>query len=350
MARIKVGILGATGMVGQWFGQLLHDHPWFEVTALAASANSAGRPYEEACRWIVSAEVPSSMQGMEVRECIPDLPCQVVFSALPGGVAGPVEEAFAAAGYFVFSNARDHRMDPDVPLLVPEVNPRHIQIIERQRRERGWKGYIVTNPNCCTIQMVLALKPLQDRFGLKRVAVVTLQALSGAGYPGVPSLEIVDNVVPYIEGEEKKLETEPLKILGQLGDGEFQKAEIAISAQCNRVSTLDGHLECISVELAEEAELGEVEGALRGFRALPQELNLPTAPRWPIVVRQEKDRPQPRYDRDAEGGMAVTVGRIRRCSILDYKFLVLGHNVVRGAAGASILNAELLKAQGYLDV
>lgn len=350
MARIKVGILGATGMVGQWFAELLHDHPWFEVTALAASAHSAGRPYEEACRWMVSADIPSSAQGMEVSECTPDLPCQVVFSALPGGVARPIEEAFAAADYFVFSNARDHRLDPDVPLLVPEVNPGHIQIIERQKRERGWKGYIVTNPNCSATQLALALKPLQDRFGLKRVAVATLQALSGAGYPGVPSLEIVDNVVPYIDGEEEKVETEPLKILGRLVGGEFQKAEIAISAQCNRVATLDGHLECVSVELAGEAEVEEVKDALSGFRALPQELNLPTAPRWPIIVRQEKDRPQPRYDRDAERGMAVTVGRIRRCPILDYKFLVLGHNVVRGAAGASILNAELLKAQGYLDV
>jgi aspartate-semialdehyde dehydrogenase len=347
--EIRVGVLGATGMVGQRFVQLLEDHPWFEVTALAASDASVGRPYHEACCWQVSADMPETVRDMIVQPCQPGLDCQLVFSALPGDVAGPVEEDFAAAGYVVSSNASAHRMESDIPLLIPEVNPDHLALIPHQQQRRGWeRGFIVTNPNCSTIQLTLALKPLQDRFGLRRVMVVTMQALSGAGYPGIPSLDVLDNVVPYIGGEEEKLESEPLKLLGCFDGERIVPADIRISAQCNRVSTLEGHLECVSVELAGEASLEEVMNVLADFRGQPQELGLPSAPAHPIVVREEMDRPQPRFDCYLEGGMASVVGRLRRCSILDYKFLILGHNTIRGAAGGAILNAELLLAKGYL--
>ena len=349
MDKIQVGILGATGMVGQRFVQLLAGHPWFEIAALAASERSAGRPYGEACRWVVPGEMPPSLGEMVVRECRPNLPCRLVFSALPAEAAGPIEEEFAAAGYVVSSNARSHRLDPDVPLLIPEVNPDHLGLLEVQRRRRGWKGFIVTSPNCSTTQLVLALKPLWDEFKIVAVNVATMQALSGAGYPGVPSLDILDNVVPYIPGEEEKLEREPLKLLGQLEGEAIKEAELAISAQCHRVPTRDGHLEAVSVKLGRRASREEVVEALRDFRGLPQELELPSAPAHPIVVREEADRPQPRLDRDEGGGMSVVVGRVRECPVLDYKFLVLGHNTVRGAAGGAILNAELLVAQGYLD-
>ena len=349
MNKIRVGILGATGAVGQRFVHLLQGHPWFEITALAASTASAGRSYGEVCRWKVSAEMPPTVRDMPVEECAPGLDCDLVFSALPGEVAGPIEESMAATGYFVSSNAKNHRMDPDVPLLIPEVNPGHIQIIEHQRRQRGWeRGFIVTSPNCSATPLALALKPLHDSFGLSAVMVTTMQAISGAGYPGLPSWDILENVIPYVGGEEEKVEAEPLKLLGRLEGHKFQPAPIAISAHCNRVPTVEGHLEAVSVRLARKAEVDAVVEALRSFAALPQELELPSAPRRPIVVREEVDRPQPRYDRDEEGGMAVVVGRVRECPVLDYKFVVLGHNTVRGAAGGSILNAELLMAKGYL--
>jgi aspartate-semialdehyde dehydrogenase len=255
----------------------------------------------------------------------------------------------AAAGYFVSSNAKNHRLDPDVPLLIPEVNPDHTQIIDHQRRQRGWgRGFIVTSPNCSVTQLVLALKPLQDSFGLSAVMVTTMQAISGAGYPGLPSWDILENVIPYIGGEEQKVEAEPRKLLGRLEGHGFQPAPMVISAQCNRVNTVEGHLEAVSVRLARETEADAVVEALQSFTAQPQELELPNAPRRPIVVREEMDRPQPRYDRDEQGGMAVVVGRVRECPVLDYKFVILGHNTVRGAAGGSILNAELLMAKGYL--
>lgn len=354
MNKIKVGILGATGTVGQRFVQLLQDHPWFEITALAASTASAGRPYGEVCRWKVSAEIPPTVRDMTVEECAPGLDCDLVFSALPGEVAGPIEESLAAAGYFVSSNAKNHRLDSDVPLLIPEVNPDHIQIIEHQRRQRGWeRGFIVTSPNCSVTPLALALKPLQDSFGLSTVMVTTMQAISGAGYPGLPSWDILGNVIPYIGGEEEKVEAEPLKLLGRLEGHGFQPAPIAISAQCNRVNTVEGHLEAVSVRLGRKATtnptVDAVVEALRSFTALPQELELPSAPRRPIVVRAEIDRPQPRYDCDEQEGMATVVGRVRECPVLDYKFVVLGHNTVRGAAGGSILNAELLVAKGYLQ-
>jgi len=349
MNKIKTGILGATGTVGQRFVQLLQGHPWFGITALAASSASAGRPYGEVCRWKVSAEMPPAVRDMRVEECAPGLDCDLVFSALPGEVAGPIEEDLAAAGYFVSSNAKNHRLDPDVPLLIPEVNPDHIQAIDHQQRQRGWgRGFIVTSPNCSVTQLVLALKPLQDRFGLRTVMVTTLQAISGAGYPGLPSWDILGNVIPHIGGEEEKVEAEPRKLLGRLEGHQFQPAPMVISAQCNRVNTVEGHLEAVSVRLGRKAEVDAVVEALRSFAALPQELELPSAPWRPIVVREEVDRPQPRYDRDEQGGMAVVVGRVRECPVLDYKFVVLGHNTVRGAAGGSILNAELLVAKGYL--
>jgi len=347
--KIKVGILGATGMVGQRFVQLLAHHPWFEIAALAASERSVGMSYREACHWVVSGDMPAVVKEMVVQECEPDLACRLVFSALPAEVAGPVEEEFAAAGYAVSSNARNHRLDPDVPLLVPEVNPDHLALVEIQQRRRGWKGFIVTNPNCSTAQLALALKPLWDRFGITALSVVTMQALSGAGYPGVPSLDILDNVIPYISGEEGKLEREPLKLLGRLEGEAVREAEMTISAQCHRVATREGHLEAVSVKLGQEASVEEVVESLRGFRGPLQDLGLPSAPERPIVVREENDRPQPRLDRDEGRGMSVVVGRVRECPVLDYKFVLLGHNTIRGAAGAAILNAELLKAQGYLD-
>jgi len=335
--------------VGQRFVQLLADHPWFEITALAASDRSVGKTYGEACHWVISSEMPALVKEVIVQEPKPDLSCRLVFSALPAKVAGPIEEEFAAAGYAVSSNARNHRLDPGVPLLVPEVNPDHLALIEIQQRRRGWKGFIVTNPNCSTAQLVLALKPIWDRFGITALSVVTMQALSGAGYPGVPSLDILDNVIPYIAGEEGKVETEPLKILGQLEGEAVREAEMTISAQCHRVATREGHLEAISLKLDQEASCEELVEALRDFRGPLHDMGLPSAPERPIVVREENDRPQPRLDRDEGGGMSVVVGRVRECPVLDYKFVLLGHNTIRGAAGASILNAELLKVEGYLE-
>ena len=349
MDKIQVGVLGATGMVGQRFVQLLADHPWFEISALAASERSAGMTYGDACHWVVSGDMPIVAKEMAVQECKPNLACRLVFSALPAGVAGPVEDEFAAAGYAVSSNARNHRLDPDVPLLVPEVNPDHLALIETQRRKRGWKGFIVTNPNCSTAQLVLALKPLWDRFGITALSVVTMQALSGAGYPGVSAMDILDNVIPYIAGEEGKVETEPLEILGRLEGEAVKEAEMTISAQCHRVATREGHLEAVSLKLGREASCEEVVEALRSFRGPLQDLGLPSAPERPIVVREENDRPQPRLDRDEGQGMSVVVGRVRECPVLDYKFVLLGHNTIRGAAGAAVLNAELLKVQGYLE-
>ncbi len=347
MKRIRVGILGATGTVGQRFVQLLEGHPWFEVTALAASDASAGKLYAKAVRWKISADVPAYARTTRVQECKPPLNCDLVFSGLPADVAGTIEEDFAQAGYVVSSNARNHRTDADVPLLVPEVNPDHLDILPLQRAQRGYgRGCIVTNPNCSTIHLALALKPLDDAFQLNKVMVTTLQALSGAGYPGVPSLDVLDNVVPFISGEEEKVESEPLKILGGYGNGNFTPASFVISAHCNRVATIDGHLECVSVSFGKTATLDEVRECLASFTALPQKLGLPSAPVHPVIVRDEPDRPQPRLDRDCEKGMATTVGRLRPCKVLDYRFVLLGHNTIRGAAGAAILNAELMLARG----
>jgi aspartate-semialdehyde dehydrogenase len=346
---VRVGVLGATGAVGQRFVQLLEGHPWFQVTALAASERSVGRPYGEACHWRLSAECPTSVRDLIVQPVAPDLDCEIVFSALPSAVARDAEPSFAAAGYGVLSNASAHRMDPDVPLLIPEVNADHLRLIPIQRQRRGWeKGFIVTDPNCSTVGLVLALKPLHDAFGIRRVIVTTLQALSGAGYPGVPSLDTLDNVVPFIGGEEEKLVTEPRKLLGAFSpaEGSIQPAEIRISPHCNRVATRDGHLETVSVEFERKPSLSEVIEAFSGFQSVPYALGCPSGVDPTIVLRPEPDRPQPRLDRDAGAGMAITIGRLRPCEVLDFKFVVLSHNTIRGAAGGSILNAEIMLAQG----
>jgi aspartate-semialdehyde dehydrogenase len=350
MKKINVGVLGATGAVGQRFISLLQDHPYFELTEVAASERSSGKTYAEAVagRWKISSDIPEKVKGMVVRPVEPCLECRVVFSAMDASIAGPVEEQFAAAGYYVFSNSRNHRLDPDVPILLPEINAEHVKVIEHQQKTRGWKGFIITNSNCSTMGLVIPLKPLDLNFGLEAVNVVTMQAISGAGYPGVASLDIIDNVIPFIGGEEPKMECEPLKMLGSLKDGRtFIDAPFKISAQCNRVFVLDGHLECVNVSLRKKPSAEEFTRALAEFRGRPQELNLPSAPERPIIVRFEEDRPQPRFDRGHGRGMSVTVGRIRPCNIFDFKFLVLSHNTIRGAAGASILNAEFLKAEGY---
>lgn len=348
MEQIPVSILGATGLVGQRLVQMLDGHPWFRVRALAASDNSVGKPYAEAVKWKLGSDMPAFARGMVVQTCDPKFDVPLVFSALPSDVAGEIEERFAAAGALVSSNASNHRMDPDVPLVIPEVNSDHLELIRVQRARRKSGGAIICNPNCSTIHLTLALKPLADQFGLRRVLVTTMQALSGAGYPGVASLDILDNVMPYIGGEEAKLESEPLKILGKRTGDRIAPADFKISASCNRVATSDGHLETASIELVEKAPLEAVRRALAEFSAEPQTLKLPTAPAHPIVVREEKDRPQPKLDRDAEKGMATVVGRLRECPVLDFKFTLLGHNTIRGAAGGTLLNAEILVAKGFV--
>ena len=348
MNKIPVGILGATGTVGQRFIQLLFDHPWFKISALAASTRSAGKPYAEACHWLQTTPIPERVRGMPVQSIEDDLDCRVVFSSLPGNVAAPVEKRLARAGYAVCSNASAHRMDRDVPLLVPEVNASHTALIETQRRQRGWSGLIATSPNCSTTQLALALVPLHRAFGLRRLFVATMQAISGAGYPGVASLDILGNVVPYIGGEEEKMQAETLKLLGAFEDDRVEPAPAVISVQCNRVPVRDGHMECLSIEFGRKPDLRELVEALESFRAAPEVAALPSSPEQPIVVRSEPDRPQPLLDRDAGGGNAVTVGRVRPCPIFDYRFVLLGHNTLRGAAGGSIHNAELLVAQNWI--
>ncbi len=347
--RIPVAVLGATGSVGQRFVQLLARHPWFRVAEVVASERSTGKAYREAADWRLDAAVPEGAADLRIRDYRAALESPVVFSALPAEVAGEIEQRLASEGHAVLTNTRTHRMEPDVPLLIPEVNAEHVAAIEGQRRNRGWSGFIATNPNCSTIHMVLALKPLQAAFGLDAVAVTTMQAVSGAGYPGVPSLDMIDNVVPYIGDEEEKMESETKKLLGEY-DGAFHPAEIVVSAQCNRVPVRDGHTECVSVRLKEPAPADEVIVAFEAFRGKPQELGLPSAPPQPVVVRREPNRPQPALDRDTHVGMSSVVGRVRPCPLLGTKFVVLGHNTVRGAAGASILNAELFKVEGLLPV
>lgn len=342
--KIPVGILGATGSVGQKFVQLLTNHPWFEITALAASGRSAGRPYNEAVNWFQSSALDKRIGSMVVSECVPSLSCKVVFSALDSNVAGEVEADFASNGYFVFSNSRNHRMDPSVPLLVPEINPDHLELV---RSQKFGKGAIVTNPNCSAIGLTMALKPLIDNFGLTQVHVVTMQALSGAGYPGVASLDILDNVIPFISDEEEKMESEPLKILGTLQKQKIHFAEIKISASCNRVAVQDGHLECVSVKLA-SAAADEIKRAWINFSSRPQELQLPMAPQHPIYYFEEPNYPQPKLHRDLDKGMAISIGRLRSCALLDYKFVLLSHNTIRGAAGGAILNAEFAHKKGII--
>jgi aspartate-semialdehyde dehydrogenase len=348
-SKYRVGILGATGVVGQRFIQLLQNHPQFEVTALAASDRSQGKSYAQACTWRLPGEMPEAARPIVVQAPAPPLDCDFVFSSLPGDIADHAEEDFARAGYPVISNSSSHRMGADVPLLIPEVNPEHLALIDIQRRNRGFgRGFIVTNPNCSAIAIVLALAPLHARFGITSCVVTTMQALSGAGYPGVPSLDATDNVIPFIGGEEEKVEAETLKLLGQIDGEAIKPAQMTVSAQCNRVNVSDGHMASTRVKLARPASLAEVREALSSFSALPQQLQLHSAPARPVIVRDEKDRPQPRLDRDAGNGMSVTVGRIMPDSVFDYRFVALGHNTIRGAAGAAILNAELLAARGAL--
>jgi aspartate-semialdehyde dehydrogenase len=346
--KFRAGVLGATGMVGQRLVHLLADHPWFELTEVAASEKSSGRTYEEAAQWHLGALMPAAARSLVVKGLEPSLDCDFVFSALDSSVAGEAEEEFARAGYPVVSNSRNHRMDVDVPLLIPEVNAAHLGAIPVQQKNRGYqRGFIVTNPNCSTAGLVLVLKPLADAFGLEKIFVVTMQAVSGAGYPGVASLDIVGNVVPFISGEEEKMEAEPQKLLGKWDGGRFVDAGLGISAHCNRVPVQDGHLECVSVSLKKIASLKEVREVLREFAVDAELASLPTAVKNPILVLEEEDRPQPRRDLHAGNGMAAVVGRVRECPLLDVKLTLLSHNLVRGAAGAALLNAELLAARGF---
>ncbi|MEM3617652.1 MAG: aspartate-semialdehyde dehydrogenase [Candidatus Bathyarchaeia archaeon] len=347
----KVAILGATGVVGQRFVQLLHNHPWFKIEVLAASGKSAGKPYGKACTWMLECEMPPEIAEVDVvnsdvKSVEKAGNIDFVFSALPSEIAGTVEEEFAAA-YPVFSKASAHRLKEDVPLLIPEVNPEHLELVKVQREKRGWDGFISTDPNCSTIQLAITLKPL-IQFSLKKVVVSSMQALSGAGFPGVPSLSIIDNVLPHIPGEEEKIEQETLKILGKLCNNKILPANIQVSASCNRVNVKDGHLECVFVELEKKPSVEEVKRAFKTFIGEPQRLNLPSAPQNPIIVKEEEDRPQPRLDRDEGKGMSVVVGRIREDPVLTIKYICLGHNTIRGAAGAGLLSAELAAKKGYI--
>jgi aspartate-semialdehyde dehydrogenase len=346
--RIDVGILGATGMVGQQFIKQLTGHPWFRPVWLGASERSEGKTYAEAATWRLSSQMPEELRAMRVHACTPDGGPQLMFSALDASAANDIEPAFAKAGHIVISNARSYRMDPFVPLLIPEVNADHLALLPAQRRERGWRGAIITNPNCSTVVLSMALAPLRQ-FGLRSVMVTTLQAVSGAGYPGVPSLDIMGNVVPAISGEEEKMESETQKILGSLQAGGVSPHPVVVSAQTTRVAVIDGHTESVSVSLEARPSVEQVIEAMRSFRGRPQELTLPLAPPAPVVYVEAADRPQPRLDAERDGGMAVTVGRVRRCPVLDIKFIALGHNTIRGAAGAAVLNAELLQAEGLLQ-
>lgn len=347
--KFRVGILGATGTVGQRFIQLLENHPQFEITALAASDRSQGKPYAEACSWRLPGELPRSIGKLVVQAPAPPLDCELIFSSLPGEIARTTEGSFAAAGYPVISNSSAYRMDPDVPLLIPEVNHDHLKLLEGQRKKSSQGGFIVTNPNCSTIMLALALAPLHERFAVKSVIVTTMQAISGAGYPGVASLDILDNVLPFISGEEEKIEQETLKILGTANGDQIEHAKIDVSAQCNRVNVADGHFGAVRVKLERSASLEAIYDAFVSFSSLPQQMRLHSAPAHPILMRTECDRPQPKLDRDAGNGMSITIGRLQPDSVLDYRFVVLSHNTIRGAAGAAVLNAELLIAKGILN-
>ncbi len=345
--RIDVGILGATGMVGQQFLRQLANHPWFNPVWLGASERSEGKTYGEAATWRLGWQLPDDLRGVRVEPCTPGRGPQLMFSALDATAAKDIEPAFAQGGHLVISNARSYRMDPFVPLLIPEINSDHLALLPAQRRERGWRGAIVTNPNCSTVVLTMALAPLRQ-FGLKTVMVTTMQAVSGAGYPGVPSLDILGNVVPAISGEEEKMESETQKILGALRGEAVTPHPVVVSAQTTRVPVIDGHTESVAVGFDSKPALADVIAALRDFRGRPQELKLPTAPSSPVVVMQANDRPQPRLDAERDGGMTVSVGRVRPCRVLDFKFIALGHNTIRGAAGAAVLNAELMRAEGLL--
>ena len=348
MKKIPVGILGATGVVGQRFIQMLEHHPWFEVAWLAASDHSEGKVYGEAARWRLKTTIPSGVAKMRVSPASPDGAPKVIFAALDSGIAAELEPRFADAGCAVVSNSSALRMQEDVPLVIPEVNAGHIKLIDIQGWRKKSGGYVVTNPNCSAIGLVLALAPIHQRFGLDTVMAVTMQAISGAGYPGVASLDILGNVIPFIKNEEEKMEEETKKLLGQVNGSKVIPGAFAMSAQCNRVAVEDGHTESISIRLKKKAKPEEIIESWKAYRAEPQELKLPSAPERPVVYLEANDRPQPRFDIDMGAGMTTVVGRLRPCSVLDWKFTVLSHNTIRGAAGAALLNAELLKAKGYL--
>lgn len=343
---VPVGVLGATGSVGQRMVRLLEEHPWFRPVYVSASERSSGRRYRDAVRWVQDGPIPAGVAEMEVCPTEPRDDAPLVLSALDSSVAGDVEAAFARAGVLVVSNARNHRMDPRVPLLIPEVNPDHLALLDRQDTAPGG---IITNPNCSTIGLALSLKPLHDAFGVHSVHVVTLQAVSGAGLPGVSSMEILDNVIPFIPGEEEKLERETLKLLGSLsGDSEVRPAALTLSAHCTRVPVVDGHLACVSVGLEEAADPAEAARVMSAFRGRPQALGLPSAPRRPVRVLRGEADPQPRLHRNVEGGMGVAVGRVRACPLLSLRYVLLSHNTLRGAAGGALLAAELAAMEGRI--
>ena len=345
MKRFRVGILGATGTVGQRFVQLLEGHPQFEISALAASDRSAGKAYIEACAWKLRGEIPEAVREIEVQPIEPPLDCDIVFSSLPSNVARETEEAFARAGYPVISNSSSYRMDEDVPLLIPEINHEHVRLIETQQQRRGFgRGFIVTNPNCAVTAFAPPLAALHRKFVVESAAVTTMQAISGAGYPGVSSMDIADNVLPYIPGEEPKVEIEAQKILGEFSDGSIINADFPVSAQCFRVEVIDGHTAAVRVNLKQTATLEEVVEAMQSFPVL----KLHSAPQEFIHVFDEPSRPQPRLDRDNGNGMTISVGRIFPDNVFDYRFVALSHNTVRGAAGCAILNAELLIDKGII--
>ncbi|MEO8660435.1 MAG: aspartate-semialdehyde dehydrogenase [Bryobacteraceae bacterium] len=346
---MTVGVLGATGMVGQHFVKFLQNNPWFEFTWAGASDRSAGKLYSEATSWRLDGAMPAAAAGLTVQQCKPGNGApKLMFSAMDASVATEIERAFAEAGHTVVSNSKNHRMELDVPLLVPEVNSDHLKLLSHQQRLRGWKGQIVTNPNCSTVVLTMALAPLKQ-FGITKVITTTMQAISGAGYPGVPSMDINANVIPFIGGEEEKMQQETQKILGNFAGDHIEPIAARVSAHCNRVPVVDGHTITVSVELASKPSEAEILAAFSGFTALPQQRNLPSAPPYPIIYMSEKDRPQPRRDVERHRGMTVFVGRLRECPVLDFKFIALGHNTVRGAAGAAVLNAELMYSEGLLD-
>ncbi len=355
ISKIPVGILGATGTVGQRFIQLLHEHPWFEITWLAASDRSAGKLYPEAAKWNLATAIPANIAAMKVSAAAPDgTTPKLVFAALDATAAQQIEPAFAEAGHAVVSNSSAFRMAEDVPLIIPEVNGDHVPLIKTQKWYKKNGGFMVTNPNCSAIGLVLALAPLHRRFGIDKIFVATMQAISGAGYPGVPSMDILGNVIPYIAKEEDKMEAETRKLLGSLVESALNgsrvvDADLTLSAHCNRVAVEDGHTESVSLKLRKPATAQEIIEAWDEFRCLPQKLKLPTAPEQPIIYESAPDRPQPRLDRDRGRGMSAVCGRLRPCNIFDWKFTVLSHNTIRGAAGAALLNGELLKAQGYIS-
>jgi aspartate-semialdehyde dehydrogenase len=348
MRTIEVGILGGTGMVGQHFIRFLQGHPWFKLTWLGASDRSAGKKLKDATSWRLEGEMPAEAAGIEVSDSKPGHAPRLVFSAMDASVATDIEREFAKAGHVVVSNSRNHRMEPDVPLIVPEVNPGHLSLLTVQQQNRQWPGMIVTNPNCSTVVLTMALAPLKT-FGIERVIAATMQAISGAGYPGVASMDIIANVIPFIGSEEEKMQQETQKILGDVENGAATPLKARVSAHCHRVAVVDGHTVAVSAEFSSKPKIDDIRAAMETFCGVPQKRKLPSAPAKPVIYMEQQDRPQPRRDAGRENGMAVFVGRVRECPVLDIKFIGCGHNTIRGAAGAAVLNAELMVSEGLLE-